>query len=78
MMYNDYQYGVREFYDTTEYSFQGGLQGLPYESKSTDKLFEFLNTTKNIKVISIFYGETGRVSKGCIICVYKKTKEKKK
>lgn len=74
IQYKDCQYGVMEFFDTTEYN----EDGLPYESKSTDKLFGFLNAIKNIKVVSIFYGETGRVSKKCIICVYKKTKEKKK
>ena len=74
MMCNKYLYGVKEFFDTTEYC----ENGLAYESKSTEKLFKFLNTTKNIKVISIFYGKTGRVSNSCIICVYKKIKEKKK
>lgn len=77
MMKDEYLYGVKEFFDTTEYCFTGSANGIPYESKSTEKLWEFLNTTKNIKVISIFYGETGRVPEKCIICVYKKTKEKK-
>lgn len=68
---NDYI--VKEFYDTTEYS----ERGLPYESKSTDKLLKFLNTEDKLKVIKIFPANVGVVGKKCIVGVFKRRNKRK-